>query len=184
MRLCRLCAPGQEKGRGELREQFPAAHGVRCAGPRAGAEGSVLSLRSGRASAEDRRWEAEEQLSVRLCSRCAPGQEKGRGELREQFLAAPGVRCTGPRAGAECSALSVRSGRASAEDRRWEAEEQLSGRLSRLCAPGQEKGRGELGEQFLAAPGVRCAGPIAGAECSVCVGAFWQSECRGSAKGG
>ena len=115
---------------------------------------------------------------------CAPGQEKGRGELREQFLAAHGVRCTGLRAGAECSALSVRSGRASAEDRRWEAEEQLSGRLSRLCAPGQEKRRGELGEQFLAALGVRCTGLRAGAECSVFVGAVWQSECGGSAVGG
>ena len=69
--------------------------------------------------------------------------------------------------------LSVRSGRAIAEARRWKPEEQFSGRLSRVCAPGQEKGRGELREQFLAAHGVRCTLPRAGAECSVFVGAFW-----------
>ena len=101
-----------------------------------------LSVRSGRASAEDRRWEAEEELPGRLSRRCAPGQEKGRGELGEQFLAAHGVLCTGLRAGAESSVLSVRFGRGSAEDRWWEAEEELPRRVSRVCAPGQEKGIG------------------------------------------
>ena len=47
-----------------------------------------------------------------LSRRCGPGQEKGRGELGEQLLAAPGgARCAGLRAGAECSVLPLRFGR-------------------------------------------------------------------------